>query len=108
MSANYGDGILCMNGSTPSNGENELYCWVVLLRTRTSLLTSTLLIGAVGSVSWWSTLQPPANNYTVVLGPVDWNTRVFLQTYKENSQWVGYSLTILASIWGPDSISASF
>ena len=99
VSANYGDGILCLNGTTPANGENLLYGWVSSAPYTFFFVNLNASRGAVGSVLWWKTLQPPANNYTVVLGPVDWSTRVFLENYKEAVQWLGFSLTTGDYLW---------
>ncbi len=99
VSANYGDGILCMNGTTPCNGENLLYGWVSSAPYTFFFVNLNATVGPIGSVLWWSTLQPPPNNYTVVLGPVDWSTRVFLENYKEAVQWVGYSPTTGKYLW---------
>jgi hypothetical protein len=99
IQAQYGDGILCMNGTMPSNGENELYSWDSQAPYTYFFVNLNATVGAVGSVLWSSTLQPPANNYTVVQGPVDWTTGVFMQDYKEAVQWVGYSLTTGKYLW---------
>ncbi len=99
VAAKYGDGILCMNGTMPSNGENELYSWVSSAPYTYFFVNLNATRGAVGSVLWSSILQPPANNYTVVQGPVDWTTGVFMQDYKEAVQWVGYSLTTGKYLW---------
>ena len=99
VAANYGDGILCINGTTPSNGENDIYSWLSSAPYTYFFVNLNASVGAIGSVLWWSTLQPPANNYTVVPGNVDWNTRMFFLSYKENVQWVGYSLTNGQLVW---------
>jgi hypothetical protein len=99
VSANYNDGLLCMNGTMPSNGQNALYSWVSSAPYTYFFVNLNASKGAIGSVLWWKTLQAPANNYTVVQGPVDWSTRVFMQDYKEGVQWVGYSLTDGSYLW---------
>jgi outer membrane protein assembly factor BamB len=99
VSAKYGDGILMMNGTMPSNGENLLYSWISSAPYTYFFVNLNASKGAIGSVLWWKTLQPPANNYTVVQGPVDWETRVFVQDYKEAAQWVGYSLDSGDYLW---------
>ena len=92
VAAKYGDGILCYNGSLPSNGENLLYEAASSTPYTYFFVNLNTSMGAIGSVSWWNTVQPPANNYTVVPEGVDWNTRVFLQSYKEAANWVGFDL----------------
>jgi outer membrane protein assembly factor BamB len=99
VAANYGDGILCINGTTPSNGENDIYSWVSNTPYTYFFVNLNASRGAIGSVLWWSTIQPPSNNYTVVPGNVDWNTRMFFLSYKENVQWLGYSLTNGQYVW---------
>ena len=81
--ANYGDGILCMNGTTPSNGENLALQWVSSTPYTYFFVNLNASRGAIGSVLWWSTLNPPANNYTVVLRESIGTLDVFLETYKE-------------------------
>jgi outer membrane protein assembly factor BamB len=99
VSAKYGDGILMMNGTMPSNGENALYGWVSSAPYTYFFVNLNASRDTVGRVLWWSTLQAPANNYTVVQGPVDWETRVITQDYKEAAQWVGYSLEDGKYLW---------
>ena len=101
VAAEYGDGILCYNGTMPSNGENNLALTVSNAPYTMFFINLNPAKGSVGSVLWWNTLQPPANNYTVAQQGVDWNTRVFLQSYKESVQWLGYNLDTGKLIWGP-------
>ena len=101
VAAKYNDGILCYNGSLPSNGENLIfptysqtpytYFWINLDPNK----------GAVGSVSWWKTQNPPLENVTIVTGGVDFNNRIFLESCKETIQWIGYDLDSGAKKWGP-------
>ncbi len=103
VAAKYNDGILCYNGSLPSNGENLIfptysqtpytYFWINLNPNK----------GAVGSVSWWKTQNPPLNNVTVVTGGVDFKNRIFLESCKETIQWIGYDLDSGAKKWGPST-----
>ena len=99
IGANYGDGMLCINGTPPSNGENDIYSYVSSAPYTFFFINLNASRGAIGSVLWWSTLQPPPDNYTVVPGNVDWNTRMFFLSYKENVQWLGYSLTTGKYVW---------
>jgi hypothetical protein len=95
----YGDGILCYNGTLPSNGENRLFSTISQSPYTYFFVNLDSSKGAVGSVSWWKTLQPPANNYTVVQAGVDWENRVFLQSLKEGIIWVAYSLDSGEKLW---------
>ncbi len=58
-------------------------------------------VGAIGSLLWQKTIQPPAGNITVQWAGIDWQTKTFTLNYEETMQWVGYSLTNGAQIWGP-------
>ena len=99
VAAKYGDGILCYNGTLPSNGENQLFSFISWFPYTYFFVNLNASRGAVGSVLWWNTLNPPANNYTVVQGGVDWNTRIFLQSYKEATKWAAYDLDSGKQIW---------
>ena len=49
-------------------------------------------VGAIGSLLWQKTIQPPAGNITVQWAGIDWQTKTFTLNYEETMQWVGYSL----------------
>jgi hypothetical protein len=99
VAAKYGDGILCYNGTLPSNGENMNFPTVSQTPYTYFFVNLDASKGAVGSVSWWKTNNPPANNYTVVQAGVDWNSRVFLQSLKEGIMWSAYSLDSGEHLW---------
>jgi hypothetical protein len=102
IAANYNDGILCEHGAYPSNGENLVYPTVSQTPYTFFFINLNATKGEIGQVLWSNTLQPPANNLTVVPpGIPDWNSRVFIECYKETIQWVGYSLDTGKQIWGP-------
>ena len=61
-----------------------------------------------GQVLWMQTYTPPAGNLTVVQGPVDFQTNVFILNYRETLQWVGYDMTSGKQLWGPSTPQASF
>jgi hypothetical protein len=63
--------------------------------------------GAIGSLMWKSTVDAPPGNLTVLLGPVDPQTGVFIEGYQQTMQWVGYNLYTGAKIWGPTAPQAS-
>jgi hypothetical protein len=58
-------------------------------------------VGAIGSVLWTKTYNPPPGNLTLSVQGVDWQTRTFVMYYEETMQVVGFSLTTGAQIWGP-------
>jgi hypothetical protein len=99
VASKYNDGILCYNGQLPSNGENALFSYVSSAPYTYFFVNLNPAKGAVGSVTWTKTLDPPANNYTVIQEGVDWDTRVFLQSYKEATEWVGYDLDSGSHLW---------
>ena len=60
--------------------------------------------GAIGTLLWSNTLQPPAGNLTVSYsGPANGDPTygVFTQFYKETMQFVGFSLANGHQLWGP-------
>ena len=100
LATNYGDAMLCRNGSLPvgykgtSSGYPQVPYTIFLVNLNAS-------VGAVGSILWMKTYTPPAGNLSVAFVAADWQTRVFVLNYEESLQWVGYSLTNGAQIWGP-------
>jgi hypothetical protein len=99
VSAKYGDGILMETGTMPSNGQNFLYGWVSSTPYTYFFVNLNPAKGAIGSVLWSKTIDAPANNYTVVQGPVDWENRVITQDYKEGVRWAAYSLDDGSYLW---------
>jgi hypothetical protein len=100
VAAKYGDVMLCRNGTLPNgfgatrNGYPQLpftYFAVNLNASR----------GAIGSVQWMQTYNPPAGNLSLVQGPVDFDTRVFILNLQETMQWEGFSLDTGQLLWGP-------
>jgi len=57
--------------------------------------------GAIGSLLWQKTYQPPAGNLTIQWSGIDWQTNTFVLNYEETMQWVGYSLNDGSFLWGP-------
>ncbi|MGD6851820.1 MAG: PQQ-binding-like beta-propeller repeat protein [Candidatus Bathyarchaeia archaeon] len=108
IAANYNDGILCYNGSLPSNGENMIfptysqspytYFWINLNPDK----------GAIGAVTWMKTQDPPLSDITVVTGGVDFENRVYLESCKESIQWIAYDLDSGNKLWGPSEPQAAF
>ena len=103
VAADYGDMLLCYSGSLPvgfaaTGGGASQTPWTFFA---VNLNASK---GAIGSLLWSKTLQPPAGNLTVTFGGADWQTRIFTLGYTETINWVGYSLTTGELIWGPTDI----
>jgi hypothetical protein len=105
VGADYGDVMLCRNGSFPNGFSTQQSGYPQLPYTLFAVNLNASM-GAIGSILWMQNYNPPAGNiticapYDVALG-VDFQTRVFVFDYKETMQWVGYSLTTGALLWGP-------
>ena len=50
---------------------------------------------------WTKTYNAPAGNLTVEWGGADASAGVFVEQYKETSQFVGYSMKTGEKLWGP-------
>ena len=97
--ANWNDLILCHNGSLPAGGDAfNPASWTPYNYFAINLDSSK---GALGSLRWIKSYNPPAGNITVGYGGYDFESRVWLQEYKETSQWVGYDMDSGDKIWGP-------
>jgi hypothetical protein len=107
IAVNPGDIMLLRNGSLPTGfaatgtgtSQGPYTFFAVDLNTTHSTF---------GQVLWSQTYNPPAGNLTVVQGPVDFQTRVFVVSTQENMQWFGYSLTTGSLLWGPTASQAPF
>jgi hypothetical protein len=55
--------------------------------------------GAIGSLLWMKTFDPPARNVSVLMGGIDPVNRVFTEGYKETTQFVGYSMDTGSKLW---------
>jgi hypothetical protein len=93
----YNDILLCRNGSLPTSG---------LALSQTSITPYTYFAvnlnpakGAVGSILWMKTYDPPAGNINVFQGGFDPVSRVFVEFYKQTAQWVGYSMDTGNRLW---------
>ena len=100
IAANTGDCMLCRNGSLPTGFSTTSTGYPQLPYTL-FLVNLNATVGPIGSILWTQNYNPPAGNLTLSVTGVDWQTRVFIINYKETMQYVGYSLTTGAEIWGP-------
>jgi hypothetical protein len=57
--------------------------------------------GPIGQVLWQKNYQAPPNNLTVLIGPGNAETNVFLLYYRETMQWTGYDMLTGNYLWGP-------
>jgi hypothetical protein len=107
IAANYGDCMLCRNGSLPAGfpatgtGASQVPFTYFLVN-----LNAT--VGPIGEILWMQTYPVPPGNITVTGGTVDWQTRTWDLSYEETMQWVGYSLTNGAQLWGPTASETAF
>jgi hypothetical protein len=99
IAANYGDKMICYNGTLPSSG---------LALTTVSDTPYTYFAvnlnaskGTVGSILWMKTYNAPANNITVFQGGYSFSEGIFLESYKQPGQWVAYSMNTGDKLWGP-------
>jgi outer membrane protein assembly factor BamB len=97
IAAFYNDILLCRNGSLPTSG---------LALSGISITPYTYFAvnlnpakGAIGSILWMKTYQPPADNINVFQGGFDPVSRVFVEFYKQTAQWVGYSMDTGTRLW---------
>ena len=94
----YNNMLLCYNGSLP-NVFNALtltpytYFAVNLNASRPGY--------KIGDLLWTNTVNPSSNNVSVNVGDADPIAGVFVEGYRETTQWVGYSMTTGAKLWGP-------
>ena len=100
VAVKYGDVMLCRNGTLPSGyGATRLgYPQLPFTYFAVNLNASQ---GAIGSIRWMQTYNPPSGNVSLVQGPVDFDTRVNILNLQETMQWEGFSLDTGNLLWGP-------
>ncbi|MGA3111291.1 MAG: PQQ-binding-like beta-propeller repeat protein [Candidatus Bathyarchaeia archaeon] len=94
------DSLLCYTGNLPSTGAIFMGS-----QSDTPYTYFTVSISeshkTLGSILWKQTYNPPANNITVLEAGIDPINRVFVENWRETSQYVGYSLDTGQKVWGP-------
>jgi len=102
-----GNMILCENGTLPELSTGESFFEVSSSSPYTYFaINLNATRGQIGSILWWKTLDAPPGNVTVLLGPTDPTTGVFVEGYMETMQWVGYDLYSGQKLWGPTASQA--
>jgi hypothetical protein len=95
------DILLCYSGSLASGGSPAAFGRYSEVPYTYFALNLNSSKGALGTKLWSNTIQPPAGNITVFWAGADPVSRVFVESYKETSQWVAYNLDTGAKLWGP-------
>jgi outer membrane protein assembly factor BamB len=91
------DVMICRNGSLPTSGlalsgiSTTPYTYFAV-----NLNSSK---GAIGSILWMKTYDPPADNINVFPGGFSQASRIFVEYYKQTAQWVAYSMETGARLW---------
>ena len=104
ISAFYDNMLICRNGSLPSTNadpsiQNPYTYFAVNLNASR---------GSIGSVLWWNTVIPPEGIQIISNGGADPTVGVFVESYRQTSSWVGYSMTTGKKIWGPTASQEDF
>jgi outer membrane protein assembly factor BamB len=99
LAAFYNNMLLIENGAYPASPSSfTTPSWTPYTYYGIDINTSK---GHVGTQLWTKTVQPPAGNLTVYYAGADPVSGVFIETYKETTNFVGYSLTTGEKLWGP-------
>jgi outer membrane protein assembly factor BamB len=61
-----------------------------------------------GQLLWIKDYPAPANNLTILVGPVDEETGVFTMEYRETMQYLGFNINDGKQIWGPTKPEAAW
>jgi hypothetical protein len=96
-----GDILLAYAGTLPSNGDFDFLPIPSTTPWEWFGINLNASVGTIGAELWHNTQTAPAGNFTVIWGGMDPATKVFVEDYRETNQFVGFSLTTGAQIWGP-------
>jgi hypothetical protein len=100
------DRLLCYTGNLPSTGAIFMGSQSDTPYTYFAVSISESHPSSLGSILWHQTYNPPANNITVLEAGIDAVNRVFVENWRETSQYVGYSLDTGQKVWGPTAPQA--
>jgi hypothetical protein len=97
IAAFYNDLMLCRNGSLPTSG---------LALSGISITPYTYFAvnlnpdkGAIGAILWMKTYDPPKDGINVFQGGFDFESRTFVEFWKQTAQWVAYSMDTGQRLW---------
>jgi hypothetical protein len=105
LAAKAGDVILCRNGSLPT-GFGATKTGYPQLPYTYFTINLNISRGAIGSILWMKTYNPPAGNITLQQSAVDFDSRVFILNELETVKFEGYSLDTGAPLWTTDPQTA--
>jgi len=90
------DVMIVENGSLPSQGATFMGSYGFNPYTYMAI---SLKPESRGQILWTKTLDPPANNVTVLLAGIDPVNRVFVENLRETQNFVGYSMHDGSKMW---------
>ena len=102
----YNNMLICHNGNLPSSG--GIFgspSWTPYTYYAINLNPAK---GAIGSILWTNTVNPPAGNVSVLNGPADPTVGVFTEATQQTMQWTGYSMATGQKVWGPTASQTAF
>ena len=93
IAADYGDMMLCRNGSLPYRLCGKRHMAIRSFHSRCFAVNLNASKGAIGSILWMKTYDPPAGNLTIESGRSRLHKHApSLPSYHETMQWVGFNL----------------
>ncbi len=107
VGAIYNDVLLIENGSLPNPG-TFIFAMTPVSSAPYGYAAINIAEGSssLGSIAWHQTETSPSGNITVMEAGIDTVNKVFVEYWRETSQYVGYSLTTGAKLWGPTAEQA--
>lgn len=107
LAAFTGNMMLCGNGTLPTGfaASGAGYPQLPYTLFAVNLNASK---GNIGDIIWMKTYDPPPGNLTVKFAGADPTTNVFVLSNAETLQYMGFSLTTGANIWGPTQAQTAF
>jgi hypothetical protein len=116
LAAYYGNMMLCMNGTYPGGATVQNAAGTITITGPYTYFAINLNAakGSIGKVLWTQTYNAPPGNITVLFGGADptapdgrGGLGVFVESYKETMQYVGYSMATGHELWGPTATQTS-
>ena len=92
--------LLGYSGLLPSTGATFMGAQSSAPYTYYTLNIDQSTTSSLGTNIWHQTLNPPEGNLTVLEAGIDTVNRVFVENYRETSQYVGYNIDTGVKLWG--------